>query len=387
MEADVPTIRVQYDRDGTVHLEEFFTPAGTLRGSMVAAKWQKALFAAPSMCTDSGKLPWEALINVLVMTPPVAGLAAQVMWHISMHVERALLKGIGSQAQQGHEGMDGPAFRVSATSPRMDEQLFSYVSACAEKSRKHRVIGIATDKANPCSGSFFNTVISFPNNRLAICCPQVTPSDDVSPEELEAKRKRKVTDATFGNEGDFEDAVAKRQRAGLTKDASTKPAACRPIKWHRVAAKRWLMALDNQLKTNTRFDGLQDFFHQPTWAISWRSWPGLGLSMDFGSDGVAAYDALQNKYRANCWLFPGESHSIKNSFAKMLRATKCVDLWLLLLVSWNLDLGPRQEEARRSELRSELESCYASRRPPSCPFLGVGARQGSRVGDARRRPV
>eukprot|EP00969_Alexandrium_andersonii_P234709 10362806-Alexandrium_andersonii.AAC.1 len=55
----------------------------------------------------------------------------------------------------------------------MDEQLFAYVSSCIEESSKHTIIGVATDKANPCSGSFANTVISFSNNKLAVCCPQV----------------------------------------------------------------------------------------------------------------------------------------------------------------------------------------------------------------------
>lgn len=47
----------------------------------------------------------------------------------------------------------------------------------------------------------------------------------------------------------------------------------------------------------------------------------------------------------------------------------CWNLWLLLLVTWNLELGPRVQETRRCELRMALTSCYKTRKPHTCPLF------------------
>lgn len=44
-------------------------------------------------------------------------------------------------------------------------------------------------------------------------------------------------------------------------------------------------------------------------------------------------------------------------------------LWLLLLVSWNIKYGPRQEEARRSQMRSALGLVYQGRTPETTPLF------------------
>ena len=83
---------------------------------------------------------------------------------------------------------------------------------------------------------------------------------------------------------------------------------------HRVATKWWLIAADNQLENSSHLNGLVDFMLTPEWLMAeWRLWEHLGLSIDLGSDGVAAVSAMIYKWAMNVLLFPDESHSCKNS--------------------------------------------------------------------------
>ena len=53
----------------------------------------------------------------------------------------------------------------------------------------------------------------------------------------------------------------------------------------------------------------------------------------------------------------------------MLKAIGLYDLWLLLLISFNLEHGPRNEEQRRHDLRSRLQSVYSGRTPRNTPLF------------------
>ena len=53
------------------------------------------------------------------------------------------------------------------------------------------------------------------------------------------------------------DAVGSRQAAWLAGDAK---ASWRPLKLHRVAAKHWVLAFDNQLRQPTSYGGLSHLF-------------------------------------------------------------------------------------------------------------------------------
>ena len=118
----------------------------------------------------SGRPPFDFLRQA-VLTKELASLASQVVWAVSRHTERALAEARGSK--QG----DSADFAfveqsISGTRDDLNEQLFTYASACVHESTRHRVLGLATDKANPCSGSFQNSVISLANNKIIVCCPQ-----------------------------------------------------------------------------------------------------------------------------------------------------------------------------------------------------------------------
>lgn len=163
-------------------------------------------------------------------------------------------------------------------------------------------------------------------------------------------KKRTLLDLTGGCESD----LAKRQKCWLMRSSQDcAPKALRPPALQRTAAKRWLLALDAQLRCSTVHPGLQYFMYDlalPEWA-DWRRWPTLAVSMDLGSDRVAGYNALAHLYDGCVWQWPDPSHAAQRSFDQALRSTKLWDLWLLLMVSWNLEYGPWMEERRKAELQ------------------------------------
>lgn len=164
--------------------------------------------------------------------------------------------------------------------------------------------------------------------------------------------------------------VAKRQRAWMSRESQAKPASWRPTRHYRLGAKWWLLALDNQVRQSTRFEGLSSFVRQESWdEASWAAWPGFQLAGDLGSDGVAAWHCMVYHWRMNALLVPDESHSAKNAFTQMLKAVGLQSLVLLMVISWNLEFGPRQEETRRSDLRIALAACYENRTPSECPLF------------------
>lgn len=179
---------------------------------------------------------------------------------------------------------------------------------------------------------------------------------------LPVKRSASVMDCPA-----FDD-VSKRQRAWLQRSSEDESRSRRLVRFHRLGAKWWLLQLDNQIKVSTKFDGIGSFNFSSAWG-GWREWPGLSIFCDLGSDGVSAWHALSYFWEVNAWLFPDESHSCKNSFMQVVKNIGAWPLLLILLASWNLEFGPRQEEARRSELRLALHRCYLERRPSQCPLF------------------
>lgn len=71
-------------------------------------------------------------------------------------------------------------------------------------------------------------------------------------EIAERDRKRRVLERSVVDK----DSVGARQLAWLSKDAGAHQAAYRPIKLYRTAAKKWILALDCQIRTSTDKNGL-----------------------------------------------------------------------------------------------------------------------------------
>ena len=193
-----------------------------------------------------------------------------------------------------------------------------------------------------------------------IFCSQVAGSHAADNEEADAaSRKRPIADVDVILPFDE---VSKRQRAWLRRDETAEPKTWRPTKLHRVSTKWWLLQIDNQIRQCTHFSGLAHFQIRDDWG-HWSKWPHCSLSIDLGSDGVCAYFAAIYKFKLNMILFPDESHSCKNSFIECAKESGVWHLLLLMLITWNLEFGPRQEETRRSDLRAASENCYEYRRP------------------------
>ena len=119
--------------------------------------------------------------------------------------------------------------------------------------------------------------------------------DHLDREFVDRDRGKRALEGTFGSQS----SVAKRQLAWLQKDSGeSKKAVWRPVKFHRVAARKFCVRLDNQIKTSTCRPGLNWFKYDGT------TWPGMTLCIDLGSDGVCAYHALSRHFDVNVWMFP-----------------------------------------------------------------------------------
>ena len=145
----------------------------------------------------------------------------------------------------------------------------------------------------------------------------------------------------------------------------------RPQKRYRVAARRWLLNLDSQIQHSTKWRGLVDFVPSTPPAFPWRDadwerWPVLQGSMDQGSDGVCAAQALQYRYNVNFTPHYDGSHANHNDFSEGLNQNGLRPLWLLMLVSVNLPHGPHRNDERWHQLRACMKTHYATSSEATC---------------------
>ena len=149
----------------------------------------------------------------------------------------------------------------------------------------------------------------------------------------------------------------------------------RPIKYYRTATKRQVIRIDNQIRVSTRLDGLA-FFEKDEKIEEWKDWrhkPNLHLATDCGSDCVSMYYALAFFYRLAVWFWPDPSHGCARSFDHFLNDLGLWNLWLLLLVTWNLEFGPHRDSERRNQIRTLLDTVYKFRKPHEVPIFEAAA--------------
>ena len=93
----------------------------------------------------------------------------------------------------------------------------------------------------------------------------------------------------------------------------------RPKKRHRVSAVKWMGCLDNQLRHGmgkdlaffTWLDGSE------VWLPSnWRRWPMLTGTIDQGSDGLSASNAMTHMKKMNWFCFMDWSHGACNDLER-----------------------------------------------------------------------
>ena len=137
---------------------------------------------------------------------------------------------------------------------------------------------------------------------------------------------------------DFLSAQAQRQKAWINRhNADVTSTQWRPVRLHRVAAKKWVTCIDKQLMIATPRPGLSFFQKSKSgmW-LDWRKWALLGIGHDMASDGVAGIHALLRLLWLHVLGFPDQSHSCARSFEAMLREFGLWDFWLLFIITLNL---------------------------------------------------
>jgi hypothetical protein len=141
---------------------------------------------------------------------------------------------------------------------------------------------------------------------------------------------------------------------------------------HRVSSKRWMAALDNQLKSSVVPTGLATFAPSASGEApwdNWRQWPHVTISLDLGSDGLSGYMALERKFKLNCDKIPDASHAANRDMILSLQQAGLYSLWLCLLINNNLPFGPNRDSHRYQELRECLASILTRMSPDSCPLF------------------
>ena len=160
------------------------------------------------------------------------------------------------------------------------------------------------------------------------------------------------------------------ERAGANKK---KELSWRPKQLHRVAAKKWLDAVDEQIRQMTDLPGLAAA--KPDWEseqwrdANWRNWVHFQFAMDCGSDGVAATNACEHLWGLNIERIHDTAHACNCDHKQILRQMKLYNFYLCMAISWNLVFGPDRNHERRHQLHSCMRALYEKSVPESTPLF------------------
>ena len=163
-----------------------------------------------------------------------------------------------------------------------------------------------------------------------------------------------------------------RQQAWLDRaNPDVAPDAWRPsVTMYRSSAKKWMINVDMQLQQCSATKGLVDLTYdpeKPVWQkTNWRNWTGMGIAMDFGSDGVSAVHGCQYLFLMNVWIFPDQAHGGNCSFFDVLRAIGLWDFFLLIVITLNLEHGPDRDRGRRRKYRRPWRACLSEDGRQTC---------------------
>ena len=105
---------------------------------------------------------------------------------------------------------------------------------------------------------------------------------------------------------------------------STKAGSWRPRKVYRVAAKKWIMAIDLQLKSVTGGLGLSYLLPDPK--DPWNARPRLSVAMDQGPDGNTGYHDLERVLKLLVDMWNDPSHGVTRDFFRCSRTRAYGDL-------------------------------------------------------------
>lgn len=160
-----------------------------------------------------------------------------------------------------------------------------------------------------------------------------------------------------------------RQRAWLKRGRGEK-SSWKPRKRCRVSAWRYLASLDWQLQL-AGIPGLK-YLRQPE-AIAERGpasqWPKATLSLDLGSDGVAAANYAQRVLKLNIDLAPDASHLAHRSLVQSFKES---GLWVFVqtaMLTFNCPHGPWYDDLRYQQVREAMSGLFRTEAASSCPLF------------------
>lgn len=139
----------------------------------------------------------------------------------------------------------------------------------------------------------------------------------------------------------------------------------RPQKKFRVAAKNFLLQVDNCLSVSTDDWSLSkvclpERVEERGAALSW---PKFHLASDLDSTGIAAVNWVVRMRNGNIQRQPDPSHGCHNNLNEAVREAGLAPVQRLLLLSRNLESGPFKEDVRYNQL---YESWQETWRHTSC---------------------
>ena len=69
------------------------------------------------------------------------------------------------------------------------------------------------------------------------------------------------------------------------------------------------------------------------------------------------------------WQWTEPSHDICRDFDCLLKDLRAWNLFLLLLICWNLVFGPNKDEERYNQIRAALKHLFEHSSPAQCPLF------------------
>jgi hypothetical protein len=142
----------------------------------------------------------------------------------------------------------------------------------------------------------------------------------------------------------------------------------RPVPVHRLNAKKWCCALDNQNRVMSEMGGLVYLQRNDT-DLMWKDWrrhPHASVVMDLGSDGLSGSNALMYMFLLSLTRIDDFAHGCNCDIRVMLKAVKYWSFWLLMMVCFNVVWGPDHDEGRLHQTRDTMQHLYETETHISC---------------------
>ena len=168
--------------------------------------------------------------------------------------------------------------------------------------------------------------------------------------------------------------IRDRHRSWIRNGRKGQKGKYRPMKLHRVAAKKWLQETDNVFRAISFYSGWGDFVpgKEDVWK-SWRTRPHIMKCSDLGPDCLSGIMALLYKFKVNMTLVCDWSHGGNCDLAVGLKLCGLWNYWLCLQIAFNACFGWREDE-RLNQLQDTMRDLYAKGGPKTTPLFMNRAR-------------